>query len=157
MAELKIPQLPPEGAHRQALEAMALFSATVVQALVDKFASEEAVKILDPYLKEAGRKMGGMAETLGFTSKDAIAIGSLLHLIEEQVFLSEGKPTEVGPDRVVKDITKCPFQSFTPELCLAMMSMAEGLCEAINPEYEITAPKMIPSGDPICQWIVEKK
>ncbi len=149
MAELKIPQLPPEMAHQQALAA--------IRALADKFGAEEALKILRPYLKEIGKEAGAMAPIMGFTSNDAIAIASFLHLFEEQVLLVEGKPTEVSPDRVVKEVTKCPFQSFAPEFCLAFQSLVEGIVEAINPDYKWTLPKFIPKGDPICQWIVEKK
>lgn len=98
-----------------------------------------------------------MASMMGFTTKDAIAIASVIHLFEEQVLLVEGKPTEVSPDRVVKEITKCPFQNFAPEFCLVLLSAVEGLCEAINPEYKLTMPNFIPKGGPICQWIVKKK
>ena len=157
MAELKIPQLPADMAHQQALAAMGGYYAAAIRALVDKFGSEEALKILHPYLKESGKEVGAMAEMMGFTSKDAIAIASLIHLFEEQVLLVAGKPTEVSPDRVVKEMTKCPFQDFAPEFCLAFLSLCEGICEAINPEYKWTLPKFIPKGDLICQWIVEKK
>lgn len=157
MAELKIPQLPPEMAHQQALAAMGGNFAAAIRALVDKFGSEEALKILHPYLKEAGKEAGAMAEMMGFTTKDAIAIASLIHLFEEQVLLVKGKPTEVSPDRVVKEVTECPFQNFAPEFCLGFLSLVEGICEAINPDYKWTLPKFIPKGDPICQWIVEKK
>ena len=157
MAELKIPQLPPEMAHQQAVAAMGGSYATAIRALVDKFGSEEALKILHPYLKDSGREMGAMASMLGITSKDAMGIASMIHLFEEQVLLVEGKLTEVSPNRVAKEISKCPFQDFAPEFCLAFLSMCEGLCEAINPEYKWTLPKFIPKGDLICQWIVEKK
>jgi len=139
------------------LAALGGFYAAAVRALVDRFGSEEALKILHDYLKESGKEMGAMAEAMGFTSKDAIAIASLIHLFEEQVFKVEGKPTEVSPERVVKENSQCPFQGFAPEFCLSMTSMVEGLCEAINPEYGFTAPKFMPKGDPICQWIVERK
>ena len=157
MAELKIPQLPPEMAHLQAMQVAGGWYATAIRALVDKFGAEEALKILHPYLKEVGKQAGPVAEMLGITSKDAIAIASVLHLMEDQVMLVKGKLTEVSPDRVVKEVTECPFQPSAPELCLSFLSVCEGVCEAINPEYKWTLPKFIPKGDPICQWIVEKK
>jgi len=157
MAKLEIPQLPAEMAHQQAVAALGGFYATAIRALVDKFGSKEALKILHPYLKESGKETGAMAEMLGFTSKDAIAIASLIHLFEKQVLLVKGEPTKVSPNRVVKEMTECPFQSFAPEFCLGFQSLCEGICEAINPDYKWTLPKFIPKGDPICQWIVEKK
>lgn len=157
MAELKIPQLPADMAHQQALAAMGGNYAAAIRALVDKFGAEEALKILHPYLKEIGKEAGAMAPMMGFTSNDAIAIASLIHLFEEQVLLVAGKPIEVSPDRVVKEITKCPFQDFAPEFCLSLQSVVEGMVEVINSEYKWTLPKFIPKGDLICQWIVEKK
>jgi predicted ArsR family transcriptional regulator len=157
MAKLEIPQLPVEMAHQQAGASWGGIYAAAIRALVDKFGSKEALKILHPYLKEMGKETGAMAEMLGFTSKDAIAIASLIHLFEKQMLLVKGEPTEVSPNRVVKEITECPFQSFAPEFCLAFLSVCEGICQAINPDYKWTLPKFIPKGDPICQWIVEKK
>ncbi len=157
MAELTVPQLPPEMAHQQALTAMGGLYAAALRALVDKFGSEDALKMLDPYLKAIGKEMAAIAPFMGITGKDAVAIASLMHTAEEQVLKVVGKPTEVSPDRVVKEITQCPFQGSAPELCLSMRSMCEGICEAINPDYGFSMPKFIPKGDPICQWIVHKR
>ena len=157
MAKLEIPQLPVEMAHQQAVAALGGLYALAIRALVDKFGSKEALKILHPYLRENGKETGAMAEMLGFTSKDAIAIASLIHLFEKQVLLVKGEPTKVSPNRVVKEMTECPFQSLAPEACLSFQSLCDGICQAINPDYKWTLAKCIPKGDPICQWVVEKK
>jgi len=157
MAKLKMLQLSSEEAHRFALLAWGQIYANSLRALVDKLGSEEALRLLHPYLERVGEGAPAMAQMMGVTENDAIAIASLIHLFDEQVLLVEGKPTEISPERVVKEITKCPFQDFGPEFCLALLSANQGMVEAMNPEYKFTMPKFIPNGDPICQWILEKK
>jgi hypothetical protein len=157
MVELKVPQIPPEMAHEQVVTTMGTMSAMILQAIVDKFGSKEAQKMIYPYLKQMGKQMAGMAPQLGITGKDAMAIASLIHLSEKQMFRVEGEPTEVSPNKVVKEITKCPLQSLPLDYCLAFQGVVDGIIEGINPDYKWTLAKIIPKGDPVCQWIVQKK
>jgi hypothetical protein len=157
MAELKIPQIPPQMAHGQALATMGMRDAMILETLVGKFGSEEAQKMIYPRLREMGKQVGAMAPQLGITGKDATAIGAFIHLFEQQILNIEGEPTEVSANRVVKENTKCPFQNLPVDFCLAFQGMVDGLIDAINPEYKWSLTKLIPRGDPVCQWIVEKK
>jgi predicted ArsR family transcriptional regulator len=157
MAELKIPQLPPEMAHEQVVTAMGRRDAMILQTLVDKFGSEEAQKMIYARLKEMGKQMAAIAPQIGITGKDAMAIAALIHLFEKQLMRIEGEPTEVTADRVVKEVTKCPFQSLPVDFCMAYQPVVDGIIEAINPEYRWSITKLIPRGDPVCQWILEKK
>lgn len=157
MVELKIPQIPPEMAHEQVIKAMGARDATILQTFVDKFGSEEAQKMIYPRLKELGKQMAATAPTVGITGKDAIAIASFIHLTEKQIMKIEGEPTEVSPDRVVKKITKCPLQNLPVDYCLSYQGLTDGIVEGINPEYKFITTKIIPKGDPICEWIVQKK
>jgi hypothetical protein len=157
MAELKIPQIPLEMAHGQALAAMGMRDAMILETLVAKFGSEAAQKMIYPRLKEMGKQMAVMASQLGITGKDATAIAAFIHLFEQQILNIEGEPTEVSANRVVKEITKCPFQSLPVDFCMAFQGAVDGIIDAINPEYKWSLTKLIPRGDSICQWIVEKK
>jgi hypothetical protein len=157
MADLKVPQVPPAMAHEQVVTTLGTMSAMILQAIVDKFGSKEAQKMIYPYLKKMGKQMAGMAPQMGITGKDAMAIASLIHLSEKQMFRIEGEPTEVSPNKVVKEITKCPLQSLPLDYCLAFQGIVDGIIEGINPNYKWTLAKIIPKGDPVCQWIVQKK
>jgi len=157
MAELKVPQLPPEMAHERVVAVMGRRDGMILQTIVDKFGSEEAQKMIYPRLKEMGKQMAAMAPQIGITGKDATAIAAFIHLFEKQMMKIQGEPTEVSADRVVKEITKCPLQNLPADFCLAYQGVADGIIEGINPEYKWTLTKLIPRGDPICQWIVEKK
>ena len=157
MAELKIPEIPPEMAHEQLVAALAGRDAMILQTLVDRFGSEEAQKMIYPRIKEMGKQIAARAPQIGITGSDAIAIATLIHLFEKGLLKIEGEPTEVSPDRVVKEMTKCPLQNFSVDFCLAFQGVADGLTEAMNPEYKWTLTKLMPRGDPVCQWVVEKK
>jgi len=157
MVELKVPQIPPDMAHEQLVKSMGARDAMILQTLVDKFGSAEAQRMIYPRLKEMGKQMAAMAPTLGITGKDAIAIASFIHAFEKQLMKIEGEATEVSPNRVVKRITKCPLQDLPVDFCLAYQGVVDGVVEGINPEYKWIQAKIIPKGDPFCEWIVEKK
>jgi len=157
MAELKVPQLPAEMAHAQIVTVMGTRDAMILQTLVDRFGSKEAQKMIYPRLKEMGKQMAAMAPQLGITGNDASAIAAFIYLLEKQMMKIEGEPTEVSADRVVREITKCPLQSLPVDFCMAYQGVVDGMIEAINPKYKWSLTKLIPRGDPICQWIVEKK
>ena len=157
MAELQIPEIPSEMAHEQILLAMGRRDAMIIQAMVDKFGSEKTQKMIYPRLKEMGKEMGAMAPAFGFTSEDAMAIAAFIHLFEKRMMLIEGEPTKVSPNRVVKEITKCPLQDLPVDFCLAFQGIVDGIIEGINPGYKWVITKLLSRGDPICQWIVEKK
>jgi hypothetical protein len=157
MVELKVPQIPPEMAHEQIVTIMGTMSAMILQSIVDKFGSKEAQKMIYPYLKQMGKQMAGMGPQMGITGKDAMAIASLIHLLEKQMFRVVGEPTEVSPNKVVKVNTKCPLQSLPLDYCLAFQGIGDGIIEVINPEYKWGFTKIMPKGDPVCQWIVQKK
>ena len=158
MSKLEVPKIPPEVAYEQLLIMLKDYIATFMQALTDKFGSEEAQKFIRPYLIKMGKEMAEVAPPmLGITGKDAIAIGTFIRVFEEEIMKIEGKVTEASPDKVVAVNTKCIFQDCKPEACLQFQSIADGIIEGINPKYRWRLTKMIPKGDKECEWILEKK
>jgi len=157
MAEVQVPQLPPQVAHQQAVALLGRAAAMLLQALVDKFGSEEARKIIYPYFKQMGKEMAALAPQLGIRGNDALALSAITHLLEEQVLGVVGKPTADSPDRVVKHATSCPFQNLPMDVCYSFQPICDGIAEAINPQYRWVLTKAIPNGDPICEFIWEKK
>jgi len=158
VSKLEVPKIPPEVAYEQLLIMLKDYIATFMQALTDKFGSEEALKFIRPYLVKAGKETTEVAAPmLGITGKDAIAIGTLIRVFEEEIMKIEGKVTEASPDKVVAVNTKCIMQDCKPEACLQFQHTVDGIIEAINPEYTWRLTKMIPKGDKECEWVLEKK
>jgi len=125
--------------------------------MVDRFGSKETQKMIYPRIKEIGKQMAALAPLLDIKGNDATAIAAFIHLFEKHMMRVEGEPTEVSADRVVKNITKCPLQNLPADYCFAFQGIVDGIIEAINPEYKWSITKLIPRGDQICEWIVEKK
>ncbi len=157
MAEVQVPRLPPEVAHQQSVVLLSQAAAMLMQAMVDRFGSEETQKIIYPYLKRLGNQTASIAPELGITGNDALALSALTHLLEEQVLRVVGKPTDASSDRVVKQVTACPLQNLPIDVCYAFQPICDGIAEAINPQYRWVLTKAIPKGDPICEFIWEKK
>jgi hypothetical protein len=157
MAEVQTPRLPPEVAHQQSVVLLSRAAAMLMQAMVDRFGSEETRKITYPYLKRLGKEIASVAPELGITGNDALTLSALTHLMEEQVLRVEGKPVETSSDRVVKQVTACPLQNLPVDVCYAFQPICDGIAEAINPQYRWVLTKAIPNGDPICEFIWEKK
>jgi len=157
MKKLKIPAIPLEEAHQLALATWGQMYDASFQAVADKLGKDEALKLFQPYLEKVGEPSPIFAEMMGIEGNDAVTIASLFCLYEEQVLKVEGKVTELGPDRVVKQSTACPFQNLSSGFCWAFTGIAEGMAKAINPDYKVTVNKMMTEGDSFCEWVVEKK
>jgi len=148
MAEVQTPRLPPEVAHQQSVVLLGRAAATLMQAMVDRFGSEETQKIIYPSLKQLGKEIASFAPEMGITGNDALALSAISHLMEEQVLRVVGKPTDASPDRVVKQVTACPFQNLPADFCYAFQPICDGIAEAINPQYRWVLTNLIPKGDP---------
>jgi len=157
VSKLEVPEIPLEVAYEQLLITFKDYTALFMQALTDKFGSEEALKFIRPYLVEYGKRMAEAAPMLGITGKDAIAIGTLIRTFEEHVLKVKGEVTQASPDKVVAVNTACVFQDCKPEACLQFQHEVDGIIEGINPRYRWRLTKLIPKGDKECEWVLEKK
>jgi hypothetical protein len=157
MTEVEVPQLPPEVARQQAVALLSRAGAALLQALVDRFGSEEAQRIVYPAFKQLGREVAALAPQIGITGNDAVALSSITHVMEEQVLGVVGKPVAESRDRVVKHATSCPLQGLPMDVCRTFQPICDGIAEVMNPQYRWVLTKAIPNGDPICEFIWEKK
>jgi hypothetical protein len=157
MAEVQVPRLPLDVARDQAVALFSRAGAMLLQILVDRYGSEETYKIIYPYFKQMGKDIAALAPQIGITGKDAIALSAITHVMEEQVIGVVGKPEEVSPDRVVKRATACSLQNYPMDVCRVFYPICDGIAEVINPDYKWYITKAIPKGDPICEFVWEKK
>ncbi len=157
MTKMNLPEIELAEAHQLALATWGQMVDVSIQAMIDRFGYDEAMDILRPYMEKTGEPAPAFAEMMGIKGNDAIAIASIFCLYEEQVLKVEGCVTELSPDRVVKESTKCPFQNLSVAFCQAFTCMSEGMAKAINPDYQLIMTKMMPKGDPVCEWVIEKK
>jgi hypothetical protein len=57
----------------------------------------------------------------------------------------------------VKEISECPFSGSPSEIGEQLECFANGVCEVINPEFEVTHPKAMCRGDATCVRVISRK
>jgi predicted hydrocarbon binding protein len=157
MAELKVPHISPEEAHQLTIMIDSGMYPVFVQPLLERFGLEGTLKILQPGIESMSQGTSIFAQMVGIEGNDAIAIASLIRFVEERLLKCEGKVIEVSPDRVVSELNKCPFQTCSPDFCRVYDGATNGMVKAMNPAYKFRMTKMMSNGDPVCQWVLEKK
>jgi hypothetical protein len=158
MDRLEAIKLTQDQAHQQLLGTLVSYADAFMRAIVDKLGSREALELVRPYVFDLGKKVGESAPQSGIKGKDAIAIGTLVHTVEQEVLKIEGEIKEASPDKVVKVCTKCALKDCAPETCMQFESLVAGEIDAIAPgQYTWKLTKIMPKGDKVCEWVVEKK
>ncbi len=130
-----------------------------IMALVDMGDSEGALNFLGPYARMSGNAFAiNMMKIFNIQGGDLDKIGSISDLYEE-FYHHDMKEIETTKDGIVKvGGTKCPWQGNPKEGCIAGHEMVlNAVCEQMNSEYQCRFTQMIPKGDPICSYIIEKK
>jgi predicted hydrocarbon binding protein len=157
MAELKVPQISAEDALQWTIMIDSGMYPVFVQPLLERFGLEETQRMLQPGVDLMNKGTSLFAQMVGIEGNDAIAISSLIRFVEERLLKCEGKIIEVSPNRVVAELNKCPFQTCSPDFCRVYDGTTDGMVKAMNPDYKFHMTKMMSAGDPVCQWVVEKK
>ena len=157
MAELKVPQISAEDALQWTIMIDSGMYPVFVQPLLQRFGLEETLIILQPGIDSMSQGTSIFAQMVGIEGNDAIAIASLIRFVEERLLKCEGKVIEVSANRVVAELNKCPFQTCSPDFCRVYDGTTDGMVKAMNPAFKFRMTKMMSNGDPVCQWVLEKK
>jgi hypothetical protein len=129
----------------------------ITNSMVEILGSELALEILGKNMRCFGNSMGfRLRNRLDEEGKDALSIN---HLMEElnQAGHQQGKVIQLTEDRVVKEITSCPFSGSLKEIGIQFEYFSNGVCEIINPDFEITHPQAMCRGDPKCVRVIARK
>lgn len=127
------------------------------RALMDDENSDRALNLLKIRMKLQGISTGlRFSKKLEIGGNDALAIASLVDFCNS-LFQQEGKVTHSSPDRIEKEMSQCPFQYAPREICIQFEAFTNGICEAVNPDYEVVHTKAMCKGDSSCVRIIRKK
>ncbi len=126
----------------------------MISRLVGEHGAEKATSMFADEFREYGRRFGKQHSA---ESKDAKGIAEVIMNLEQD-FGIKGEVLHSEPERVIRQITYCPWSSyFIPESCKVFVPWVEGIVEGINPDYAYKLTKMVPQGDENCQWIVYRR
>ncbi|MDD1744201.1 MAG: L-2-amino-thiazoline-4-carboxylic acid hydrolase [Candidatus Methanoperedens sp.] len=126
-------------------------------ALVDFVGKEKAVEILRPYMRALGMSLAlDLSKEMEIKDHDAIFIAAIIERCN-QAANQKGTLSFQTPERVEKEITECIFANASQDICAdALEARANGICEAINPEYKFISLKRMCKGDKTCKWVIIK-
>jgi hypothetical protein len=130
-----------------------------IMALVDQGGSDSALNQLRPHMRMSGHAFSiNMTKLFDIQGSDLDRIGDICYLFEK-FYKHNLNEIERTPNRIVRvGGTQCPWQSNPKEGCMTGHEMfLNAVCESINPEYHCRFNQMIPKGDPICSYVIEKK
>jgi len=129
----------------------------LTRSLVEILGHEEAVSILGKYMRHFGCSVGlRLKVSIQNEGGHALAINQLLEEINEAGH-QKGRTVELSSERVVKEITECPFSGSPSEIGEQLEAFVNGVCEVIDPEFEVTHPKAMCRGDATCIRVISKK
>jgi len=123
---------------------------------IDLMGSERTLELALPQAKELGVKVGN--HLIGGSGGN----GNIQTIREKLDFLSllqgqTGTPAIFTGSVLEREITECPYKGSPPEVCKQLEAIYNGVCEAINPDYEFAYDRMMSKGDKTCHWVVRKR
>jgi hypothetical protein len=157
---ISVPQLPEisnEERDYWAIQILAEHWILTTRALMDYENSDRALNLLKVRMKLQGISTGlRFSKMLGMNGNDALAIASLVDFCNS-LFQQEGKVTHSSPARIEKEISQCPFQYAPREICIQFEAFTNGICEAVNPDYEVVHVKAMCKGDSSCIRVIRRR
>jgi predicted hydrocarbon binding protein len=126
------------------------------RAILDSPARERGIEGLQHRMRLYGLSVGLRARGRMPKQSGATAIHDIAKLISA---LQQRKGEIVLKDnRAEGTVMECPFAgSAPPEVCLQYQAFFNGICEAIDPDYEFVYDRMMTKGDKTCHWTIRKK
>jgi predicted hydrocarbon binding protein len=131
-----------------------LFNFTAV--LNDLVGPQRTLELVIPLAKETGLRLGAMMKGGADVKGDLSMIKDKMDFLVSP--LQQSGPTAIiSSSGIEKEILDCPFKGCAPEVCKQFEGVFNGVCEAINPDYEFAYDSMMSKGDSTCHWVVRKK
>lgn len=127
--------------------------------MVDCVGVDATVKAIWPHSKHGGMAMAQNARRrFSIEDDDVLAISLPLFWTDGAVTRGRCSPLRIFKDGALAEIHYCPLKEGPAMLCYSVShAIAEGISEAVNPDYRFTFTHHLPNGDECCRWIVHKK
>jgi len=123
---------------------------TIVGAVEDGLGRRGLRNMLYQPLFEAGRKAAARDRP------DATGIAEEIMQLERDFDL-RGRVLERGRQRVVREVTECPWASVRPASCKVFAWWMEGFCQGLNPAFRYRLEQLMTEGAGTCVWSVSRQ
>jgi hypothetical protein len=131
----------------------------ITYAMVNGLGSEAMLGSLSGYMRRNGFSFGLRIKSYrGIEGRDLDSILSALEVFSKAICQKQVRPSS-GPEELKVLVSACPFSSdyATPEHCQLIENINDGICKAINPDYEFHYDSMMTNGADGCQWTVRRR
>jgi hypothetical protein len=138
----------------------------LTNVLFEKLGSKDAFEALRPFVLMSGHAFSiNMHERFQIEGTDIERIADVTQLwimLTGNSYLQThwgSQDVQIGHERIVRaGFINCSNIGAPKEFCKWSHELfLNGICEAINPEYECRFTQMITAGDPLCSYVIEKK
>lgn len=121
------------------------------RALAQRFSGEDCAGLFRKTLREAGAE----AAEPGGEPLSPEQIGRRIMDFEKH-WKIRGAVRECSPDVFEREVAGCPWSGFHPLSCRLLGWYMEGLVARLNPDCRYRLPALMPAGDPVCVWRIER-
>ena len=150
-------QLPQEMVDDFSVQYLAEFWILATKALIDHLGAERVSAILAPYMLHRGISFGLKGSSPPGEGGSGLArISAHIDLCERALRMEPSSSiTDVGT--VERTIMDCPFKEAPVQVCHQFESFCNGICEALDPEYEFSYDRKMTEGASECHWTIRRK
>jgi hypothetical protein len=156
--ELKKLPIPPNDELNEffALSMIGEFWSNATRGFIDFAGSEKALDRLRFHLRHSGLSFGiRMSEWFSARERGFLSIIEMIKLVQH---LHKRKAIlTINTESAEGQVSECPFSSSPSEICMQYEAFFNGICEAIDPDYEFAYDRMMTKGDTACKWTIRRK
>jgi len=130
----------------------------ITHAMVNGLGSEAMLDTLSGYMRRNGFSFGLRIKSyVGIEGRDLDSILSAVQVFSKAICQRHVRERS-GSEELKVLVSDCPFNSdyATLEHCQLIESINDGICKAINSDYEFHYDSMIPQGAENCRWAITR-
>jgi hypothetical protein len=134
-------------------------SQTWMNGLVDQGGSESALNVMRPYILMSAQAFTiNMTKLFDIQGEPMDRIRQLCYIFDK-LFGFNMIELETQPNRFIRvGGTNCECRDNPRFACVVGHEMfINTICETVCPDFECRFMQMIPNGDPLCSYVIEKK
>jgi len=155
--EMTIPyNVPPHLNHTTSLLIGVNYFNLFTVASIATIGSQRTIELGEPLAKGTGIKLGTKWKEESKGTQDLDLIREKLNNLDN-ILNRKGEPPSCSVSTIEREIVDCPLKGALPEQCKHLEGVFNGICEAIDPDYEFKYDRMMSKGDHSCHWVVKKK
>ncbi len=125
-------------------------------ASVNAIGSQLTMELSAPLARKTGAELGSKLKEEVGSLGDPMVIRDKLNCLGT-MFGQAGEPAVVTDTGIERETSYCPFTLGPPEIRAHMRELFRGVCEAVNPDYELTYDRIMTRGDATCHSVVRRR